>query len=196
MKKNDKIFLIVFLGIVTFSLLYLFQASYAKYRRQLNANVEARVASWNIKVNNETIINKTTLTNNIVPVIDANTYVKDNVIAPGSTGYFDVIINAEEVDVDFIYTLTSDVAEETPLLDLEFTKYKVNGVEYNYTTEDTITGELTKNTGDVNIRIYFKWNDDPTNQMNNQQDTEYAADENHANTSMKVMINFAQKNSA
>ena len=196
MKKNDKIFLIVFLGIVTFSLLYLFQASYAKYRRQLNANVEARVASWNIKVNNETIINKTTLTNNIVPVIDANTYVKDNVIAPGSTGYFDVIINAEEVDVDFTYTLTSDVAEETPLLDLEFTKYKVNGVEYNYTTEDTITGELTKNTGDVNIRIYFKWNDDPTNQMNNQQDTEYAADENHANTSMKVMINFAQKNSA
>ena len=194
MKKSDKIFIIVFIGIVTFSLLYLFQASYAKYRRQATGDIQARIASWNIKVNNETIINKTTLTSDIIPVIDTNPYVKEDVIAPGTTGYFDIIINATNVDVDFTYTITLSVDEDTPLYDLVFTKYTQGGTEYPFLTANTITGDLVKNTGNTSLRIYFKWNDDSTNIMDNAEDTSYASDENHELTKMKVSILFEQIN--
>ena len=196
MKKNDKIFLIAFVGIVAFSLLYLFQASYAKYRRQVTGSLEARIASWNIKVNNESINNKTELTSNIVPVIDTNQYVKTGVIAPGTGGYFDITIDASLVDVDFTFTIDSEVSDDTPLEDLVFTKYTLNGVEHNYTTPGEIVGDITKNTANTALRIYFKWNDDATNTMDNAEDTSYATDDTHENTLITVNIHFAQKNTA
>lgn len=196
MKKNDKIFIIIFIGIVSFSLLYLFQASYAKYRRQVNGNVQARIASWNIKVNTESIINKTELTNNIVPVIDTNQYVKENVIAPGTGGYFDITINATNVDVDFTFEIETNVDDTTPLADLVFTKYTLNGTQYNYSTPGKITGNIAKNTANTSLRIYFKWNDDATNTMDNADDTAYATDETHENTEIAVSIKFTQRNTA
>jgi len=196
MKKNDKIFIIVFIGIVSFSLLYLFQASYAKYRKQVNGTVQARVASWDIKVNTESIINKTELTSNIIPVIDTNQYVKQEVIAPGSEGHFDLTIDATNVDVDFNYEITTDVAATTPLTDLIFTKYEINGTQNNYTTPKKITGSINKNTASTLIKVYFKWNDDSTNTMDNAADTEYATDTTHANTEITVNIKFTQKNTA
>lgn len=194
-QKNDIRFILIFIIIVGISLLYLFQASYAKYRRKIEGNMEATVASWNIKVNNESINNKTVLTNDIVPVIDSNTYVKSNVIAPGSTGYFDLIINAEEVDVDFNYDISGSVAEDTPLTDLIITEYEVNGVRTAYNESNKITGTLQKNTGNTSIRIYFKWNDNAdTETMNNKDDTDYAIDSTHQLTKIKVTIQFTQRN--
>ena len=196
MRKNDKIFIIIFIGIVSFSLLYLFQASYAKYRRQVNANVQARIASWNIKVNTESIINKTELSSNIVPVIDTNQYVKANVIAPGTGGYFDITLDATNVDVDFTFEIESVVSDETPLTDLIFTKYILNGNQYNYTTPGVITRNIAKNTANTSIRVYFKWNDDATNTMDNADDTAYATDATHENTEITVTIHFTQRNTA
>ena len=54
-KKNDIKFVIVFVIVVGLSLLYLFQSSYAKYRKQIEGDVRTTIASWNIKVNNEMI---------------------------------------------------------------------------------------------------------------------------------------------
>ena len=194
MKKSDKIFIIVFIGIVTFSLLYLFQASYAKYRRQATGDIQARIASWNIKVNNETIINKTTLTSDIIPVIDTNPYVKEDVIAPGTTGYFDIIINATNVDVDFTYTITLSVDEDTPLTDLVITGYKLNnGTLTTYNSTTGIVGDITMNTSQTTIRVYFEWDDSATNNMNNAEDTEYAQTAEYQNTKIKVTIHFEQK---
>ncbi len=194
MKKNDRRFLILFVLLLTLSLLYLFQTSYAKYRKQVKGEMQARIASWNIKVNDEDISNKTQLTNTITPVFDVNEYVNDGVLAPGSTGHFDIVVNAEDVDVDFNYEITCVVDDSTPLLDLVFTRYTINDTNYNFTQTGKITGELTKNSTDTTFRVFFKWNDDATNQMNNQADTEYAIDEANEETKMKVSIKFTQKN--
>ena len=194
MKKNDRRFLILFVLLLTLSLLYLFQTSYAKDRKQVKGEMQARIASWNIKVNDEDISNKTQLTNTITPVFDVNEYVNDGVLAPGSTGHFDIVVNAEDVDVDFNYEITCVVDDSTPLLDLVFTRYTINDTNYNFTQTGKITGELTKNSTDTTFRVFFKWNDDATNQMNNQADTEYAIDEANEETKMKVSIKFTQKN--
>lgn len=194
MKKNDKLFLILFIGIVTFSLLYLFQASYAKYRKQIKGELNARIASWNIKVNNETINNKTDLTNTITPVIINNSYVKENVIAPGTTGYFDITLDAQNVDVDFTYEITSVIDEDNPLYDLIFNKYEIDGVEHTFTTDGVLTGEMVKNSEPISIRIYFEWYDESDNVMNNADDTAYATNEDNVNTNVKVSIHFTQTN--
>lgn len=193
-KKNDFLFIIIFIVITILSLLYLETSSYAKYKRQINAEVQSRISSWNIKVNNESINNKNTLTSEIIPTIQTNQYVKEGTLAPGTTGYFDVVINAEEVDVDFIYTIKGETNEETPLLDLLITDYEIDGIKTSYTEGKTLSGELKKNSPNTPIRIYFKWNDSETNIMNNYEDTQYAINPNNKNTKIKVSITFTQKN--
>lgn len=195
-KKNDMMFILVFAVIVGISLLYLSQASYAKYRRKIDATLNAQVANWNIKVNNETINNKTVLNNTIQPSIVENAYVKDGTIAPGTTGYFDIVINAEDCDVDFSYEITGAADEDTPLLDFVITEYEIGGVRNPYSDVAKITGEKEKNSGDTSVRVYFKWNDDPeTEEMDNQEDTEYAISDTNQNTKIKVSIKFTQKKS-
>ena len=121
MKKNDKIFIIVFIGIVSFALMYLFQASYAKYRRLATSQIDARIASWNILVNNESIANKTELTNSITPVIDANQYVKSGVIAPGTTGHFDIVIDAYRVQWMLIHHYLTFVLQDMKSMERHIT---------------------------------------------------------------------------
>ena len=172
----------------------MFQSSYAKYRRQTETTIQGRVASWNIKVNNESINTQTTLTNTITPVIETNPYVKAGTIAPGSTGYFDIIIDATNVDVDFTYTITGEVDEETPLADLILKNYEVNeGTKITYDESTGITGDIPMNTSQTKIRIYFEWDDSATNNMNNQDDTEYAQTAEYQDTKINVAINFQQK---
>lgn len=194
MKKKDLKFLIIFIVIVSFSFIYLFQSSYAKYRRNTNAMVQGRIASWNIKVNNETINGKQTLTSFITPTIDSNQYVKSGTLAPGSTGYFEIDIDATDVDVDFTYTISGVVAEETPLLDLKLTHYKI-GTGTKTALTGNVTGDIVKNTPSTKITIYFEWDDSNANQMNNTQDTTYATNSNYQNTQIKVTLHFQQKNS-
>lgn len=193
-KKNDFLFIIIFIVITGTSLLYLSKASYAKYKRQVDANVQNRISSWNIKVNNESINNKTTLSSEITPTIEENQYVKEGTLAPGTTGYFDIIIDATEVDVDFTYTITGKTNDETPLLDLLITDYEIDGIKTSYEDGKPLSGTLQKNTGNTPIRIYFKWNDDENNIMDNSEDTKYAIDPNNEITKIKVSITFNQKN--
>ena len=198
MKKNDKIFLVAFLAIVTFSLLYLFQSSYAKYRKQVTGELETTIASWNIKVNNEIINNKTALTNAITPTLDADSYIKAGVIAPGTTGHFVITLDPSDVDVDFTYEITCSPDSSTPLADLKFTRYTVGATNYTFSqlTPGVLTGDLVKNSSAQTITIYFEWDDNPsTNTMDNQDDTEYAIDSNNTNTKINVEIHFTQKRS-
>lgn len=193
-RKKDFLFIFIFILVATASLFYLANSSYAKYKRKVDAEVQNRIANWNIKVNNELIINKTTLTNDITPTIETNEYVKEGTLAPGISGYFDVTINAQDVDVDFIYSIQGETDEDTPLLDLIVTEYEINGKKVTNEKGKVLSGELKRNTGDTPIRIYFKWNDDEDNLMNNQEDTKYAANPNNKYTNIKVSITFTQKN--
>ena len=68
--NKDIRFILIFIFIVSFSFIYLFQTSLAKYRKQITGNVDLQIAKWNIKINDEDVENKSVLTNNIIPVFD------------------------------------------------------------------------------------------------------------------------------
>ena len=124
-KRRDLTFIVFFVLVFCLSITYLFQTSYAKYRKQIAGELNADIASWIIKVNNEDITESRTLENEIIPIFDANQYVKANTIAPGSTGYFDIIIETVNVDVDYNVERV-DSKEATDLQDLILKQYEVS----------------------------------------------------------------------
>ena len=193
-KRSDLTFIAIFILVLCLSITYLFQTSYAKYRKQIGGELTTNIASWIIKVNNEDITNSTTLENEIIPVFDASQYVKENTLAPGSTGYFDIIIETLNVDVDYNVEVV-DSKGENDLQDLVLKQYELNdsGTKVNITNH-TFSQDFSKNTERTKIRFYFIWNDDPaTETMNNQSDTSYQLDNDI--TKISLAIKFKQKNS-
>ena len=190
--KKDLRFIIIFILVVTISFIYLFQSTYAKYKKQVNSNVNSTIASWNIKINNETINNKKTLTNSITPTFYENEYVKENTLAPGIKGYFDINIDSSKVDVDFNYEVNAVLNNSTNLTDFKITDYELNdsGTKQNFSTTG-ISNSLPKNTKNTKIRFYIEWIDDDTNVMNNIEDTTYAT--NHDDVKYVLTIKFTQK---
>ena len=189
MEKKDLKFIIIFILIVCFSFAYLFQATYAKYRKQVSTEMDGDIASWNIKVNDEDINGKKTLTNNITPEITSSEYVKDKKIAPGSSGYFTVTIDATNVDVDFKYELTTELNQDTNLTDFKISGYKINDGTLISTYNNKLTGEIQKNTPKTKITYYIMWDDDDKTQtMNNTEDTDYA--KNHKDVKINLNINI------
>ena len=191
MEKKDIKFIIIFIFVVGISFIYLFQATYAKYRKQITTEVNANVASWNIKINDEAIANKKKLANSITPIFDENEYVKANTLAPGVTGHFDIIIDSFNVDVDFTYEITASLAEDTDLKDFKITGYELNDSGTINKYDSGVTGDLVKNTKNTKIRFYVAWIDDDTNEMDNSEDTTYAV--NHNNVIYNLTIKFTQK---
>ena len=193
-KRRDLTFIVFFVLVFCLSITYLFQTSYAKYRKQIAGELNADIASWIIKVNNEDITESRTLENEIIPIFDANQYVKANTIAPGSTGYFDIIIETVNVDVDYNVEIV-DSKEATDLQDLILKQYELNDSGTRVTiTDHTFSQDFNKNTERTKIRFYFEWDDNPaTETMDNQDDTSYQLDND--TTKISLAIKFKQKNS-
>lgn len=196
-KLKDLHFIFVFVIIVTLSFMYLFQTSYAKYRKQVNAEVSLSIAKWNIKVNNEYVNNKAVLEEEITPVFIGNERTKDSVVAPGVTGYCDIIIDATDVDVDFDIEITAREEETSSIPDLKPISYIINPSTENPTeiTYDgtPITQTILKNSENNTIRIYLKWDDDEESQtMTNEDDTNVALDDT-STAVVGVTIKFTQK---
>ena len=193
MKKIKFIFYFVLIFICLF---YLVQSSYAKYKKDIEGDLKSSIAKWNIKVNDELITNKSKLTNNITPIFEGNEYVKDNVIAPGVEGYYDIIIESSVSNYPFTYQINSNVSTSSDVKDLITTRYIINpdtdNIEKTYSKETGITGTFTQN-DTVKIRIFIKWNDIIDTTMDNQKDTEVAIDSN-SKALMEVKLKFTQKN--
>ena len=161
--------LLIVLGLI---LIFLFRTSFAKYKKEVIGKVNAEVADWTIKINTEDIRGKRVLTNAITPTFEGDTYTKANVVAPGSTGYFDLDIDATNADVSFNYTITATTASESDVSDIIIERYKINDAgEVAYNSAAGITGTITRNTPSTRIRVFIKWNDTGTQSMDNAADT-------------------------
>ncbi len=174
---------------------YFIQDTLAKYRKKIDANTNLTLASWNIKVNDESILNKTELTQEITPTFPSNEYVKENVLAPGSKGYFDIVIDPTETDVSFQYVISTMISEDSAIKDLIIDSYIINPSEENnevieYNPDTGITGEILHNSESTTIRIFIEWNDDESNIMDNEQDTLVAS--NYDQILFQVRIHFSQ----
>lgn len=196
-KRKDLKFIMLFVILVSCCLLYLFQSSYAKYRRQIEGTVSSDIANWNIKVNGEDIANKKTLTTTIEPTFLESENAKEGVIAPGVEGYYTITIDASDVDVNFLCTIHSDVSVDSSVSDLKTLSYVINPVSdtderLTYSADTGIVQQISKNTKQTVFRVYIKWDDDEGT-MDNQADTEVATDD-ASKALMSVTLQFSQLN--
>ena len=103
--KKRRILTICLVLLLAISSIYLIQSTYAKYRKKVEQGVELSLARWNIKLNNQSIAGKTAVSSDVTPYFETNENIAENVLAPGVTGYFDIEIDASDVDVSFNYLL-------------------------------------------------------------------------------------------
>lgn len=154
--------LILFAIMLILSLSYF---AYAKYISGIDGNAEISVAKWNITLNNQSIISGQDLSNVIVPIFEGNSNIAPNVIAPTAEGYFDLILDATNTDVSFMYNITTSANEESAVQDLVVVGYSIDDGEKILVDDNNlkIESNIMYDSEDksVNIRVYIKWNDDP-----------------------------------
>lgn len=190
MKK--RLILLVVLSIIL--CLFFVQESLAKYITAADETANISIARWKILVNDEDIRDENTVNTVINPVFLGNDNIAENIIAPTSEGYFDLIIDAREADVSFKYKISMSVNQNSSVKDLVATKYVVNGGEpitmdiNNQTIENTVL--YGNNNSTINIRVYIVWNDGDGSLMDNSADT-LATTSGHS-AMMNVSLNFTQ----
>ena len=196
MKNKKKI--VLFLALIA---LFIFIGgatySFAKYFTKSDNSLGTSIKRWDILVNDETIRNKTTLTNKITaefPNTNGHT-AKDN-IAPGVEGKLNIKIDYTNVDVSFKYDLSISKNETIPdisLADVEVEGGNAEDIEIN-TDDDGIThvtATIHYNpdaTSTVQtITAIVKWDDNSaTASMNNKDDTKVGVDEESVDFDVKM----------
>ncbi len=206
-KKVKLILLLLSLSIC----LGLVSNTYSRYVANTKGNISAAFSKWQILVDNNDITNNSNSTIDIVPILEENNNVADNVIAPSSKGYFDINIDPTNVDVSFSYIIDLQM-ENDYMPDLMITKYAILPDSYEEGEDlDIISLENSKinNTLLFNkensdfrfktftVRIYFEWYEGENETMNDEDDTNIAmlavAEEDlafkmHANISFEQFI--------
>lgn len=152
------------------SLILIFYSSFARYTTITEGTQTAEIANWKIKINGTNISNNETLSKIITLVPDStNQTTKDNKIAPGKSGYFDIIINPEGTDVSIEYTITIGTTNLPSGITL--TNYEIVETSISQTlTDNIITGEIAladttqqlTSSDTKTIRIYWSWDENDT----------------------------------
>ncbi len=196
-KKNIVLFLaLIALAIFIGGTAYTF----SKYYTAADNSLDTSIKRWDIVVNNETIRNKTTLTNKIAANFpNTNGHTKANKIAPGVEGTLNIVIDYTNVDVSFRYDLSIERNETIP--DVALSDVSVTGGTVENLNVSTDVNGVTHVTADVRynasatnknqtITAEIKWNDDSTNIMDNEEDTEVGIDVESVD--FNVQMSFVQ----
>lgn len=205
MAKRVKILLLVISLSLTLSLM---SNTYSRYIADTTGNVEVLFSKWQIMVNENDITTNSNSSIELIPVIEENTNIKANTIAPSSKGYFDIDINPTNVGVSFDYTISLSLQNDN-IPDLMITKYSVidnehpesNNLLRNTINGNKITGSLDYDNTITNftfepftIRVYFEWYEGTGELMNDEADT-LIATSTDTNPSLNIVANitFSQK---
>jgi hypothetical protein len=154
------------------------QDSYAKYLTEASGTTNISIARWKILVNGQDIRNNSSISNVITPKFIENEHINNEIIAPGSKGYFDLVIDCEAADVSFSYDISTSVNVNSSVKDLKATSYSIDGGEVQELNDtNIISGQVLEkdNINQIEIRVYIVWDDSDENIMDNEADTEATA---------------------
>ena len=207
MKLRLKILFILVTLAITVSLM---SSTYSRYVADTTGNLEGQFANWKILVNENDITNGNSSSIQLTPVIYNNDNVASNKIAPSSKGYFDIVVDASNVEVSFDYEVTLDILNEN-IPDLLISEYSIlnnnvneddDTVERISVVDNKIVGTLkyenpATSSDDVfmfepfTIRVFFEWYDGETATMSDGMDTLIGTSENEV-LQIQANIKFVQ----
>ena len=205
MLKKFKVLIVIASLAITLSLM---SNTYSRYVASSEGNVEIEFAKWQLLVNTVDVTSSSTSNISFEPVIETNSNVAKNKVAPSSTGYFDIEIDPTNADVSFTYTIDLDIASEN-VPDLMITKYAIlpenylegNKLEFSDLVDGKISSVMKYGTASfkkTTLRIYFQWfegqTETLTETMDDTADTNigYAAATEDTTFAINANINFEQ----
>ena len=150
--------------------------------------VQNDIAKWQIKVNDSSINSPVNfVVDNYLVNTDAN--VKQGLLAPGTTAYFDIEIDPNDTSVSIRYDIYFDMAEvgntSVQISNVE----EINNNNITLTDELTYTGVIPISDSDTHtVRVYIEWVND---ENNNEIDSSFGLDD-ESEINIPVNIRFSQ----
>ena len=208
MKEKNKVRIIEILCVISLIItIFSIQRTYARYFEQVDTTYNTNIKRWLVKVNDKIVHEAETLNEVMEPIIVENENVNPDILVPGQTGYFEMLIDYTEVDVVFEYEFSMEQLNETPLEDFEIYGYEViDGDDHTITETSEIKGIIDPTT-EVNsagekkreIRVLFRWNDGEGSTMDNRADTQFRGEEQNTtndNTTNEDTTNQVENNTS
>ena len=151
--------------LMLFFTIYLTMDTYALFESNKNYDVSSDIAKFVIKVNGSEAKTEEFVVDSIAYY--ENEYVIENKIAPLVDGYFDIVIDAEEVEVSLRYDIEFDFSSlSIPGLVISSIT-ELGGNTLVLTDKDTYSGVLTladMDSSTVNtVRVSISWQNDEAN---------------------------------
>lgn len=149
--------------------------TYAKYSTSATQVTRIPIARWNIKLNNVSIKDGTTLSSVIKPIFPGNDHIASGIIAPTAEGYFDLNLDFANADVSFSYTISISPNADSSVTDLVVTGYSID--DGDIINLDNNVASLSDNiyykdnVHSRKIRVFIKWEDGVDATMDNASDT-------------------------
>ncbi len=157
---NKKIFLILIMSLAVLFTVYNIYDTYALLETDEIVSNDINTAKWNIKINDTLLGDTTSFVVDDIK-IEENDYTKENKLAPGLTGYFDILIDPTDTDVSIKYTISFDFSNVPEGIDV-LGVAETSGDTLIETDKNTYTNVLTlddiKKGIKNNIRVNFSWN--------------------------------------
>lgn len=174
MKTKTKIAIIKVLCLISLLITTLsIRSTYAKYYEKMNTTYATTMKKWMIQVNEKDILEEE-LTAIMEPTFESDENITDNVLVPGRIGYFDLNIDYTYVDVSFTMDVKIEQPNATKLTDFELYGYSEDeGTTIVETTDFSQSIDVTAETKEKPMRIYFRWNDNEGNNMDDEADTKF-----------------------
>lgn len=163
--NNMKRVLLLISLLMLFFTIYLTMDTYALFESNKNYDVSSDIAKFVIKVNGSEAKTEEFVVDSIAYY--ENEYVIENKIAPLVDGYFDIVIDAEEVDVSLRYDIEFDFSSlSIPGLVISSIT-ELGGNTLVLTDKDTYSGVITladMDSSTVNtVRVSISWQNDEAN---------------------------------
>ncbi len=166
---KNRIHIILWLIVVVFILLTyaVFYNTLALFETDSSGTINTDIGKWVIKVNNQTITDGQNESIDITNfVYEQNSHVEQGYIAPGTSAYFDLVIDASDCDVAVLYNLDLNFDETTYADNISFSVETLNGPQVVRTDEYVYSGIVSLNSiineETTSFRIHITWDDDPT----------------------------------
>ncbi len=186
---NKKITILVLLTLV-FLVVFGAAYTYGLFHSEISDEVEADVADWVIKINNTNISNGITEQFTIDDFhFDSDSNVREGKFAPGTTGYFDLAIDASGTEVAVKYEIIIDEEQ----FGNDFIKLTgvtlLSGNTFQKINDSKYVGVIPLQGRVVNtVRIGIEWEN---NDNNNEQDSLIGTQSN-PEMAVPVTVNLIQ----
>lgn len=167
---NSKVKLLLsclFLVVLVYTVYNIYE-TYALLETDEIVTNDFNTANWNILINDTLLSGEETSFKIDKIKIDENSFVKENKLAPGTSGYFDILIDPSSTDVSIKYDINFDFSKVPPGIDIVSIK-ETSGSSLIKTGESTYTNVITlkeiKENKKNNIRVNVTWNNIEDNNL-------------------------------